>query len=399
VIPERSFSYPIFGTKRYHRANNAINQVPNYQPQYYDNSGPYNNPAPQPQYYPAAAASQYSARGAPKYIDDSNLNSYQKQQQQYSLYGMPTYRGEYKPTTYYYAPGPSYTYSDDRVEPANPLDDIHEEIMQEDQMERTRDMIPYGQETWFEKSNRPASLVNTNAAFLRNLIEYNNQMNYARDEPDNEYVSSDYGDYEQNDLYDQPGAPQSAYNNYNGQQPTMYNHNANTNHNNHEPVAKFIDERNEDEDVKELKKLSQKNHGDYYQPPANDWQQDTASYDMEPSEYDDDQWITWDKRNKADNPETKGEIVSSIFTFNNRKPTVLVKPTKKPTINNKKPSIFSGQKEVAQPVRHPLSATIVKIEEEASNVEPQPSNVPSGAIYDTIKKILDMEQNLEKVSV
>jgi hypothetical protein len=360
VIPELSFSYPIFGTKRYHRANPTLKQPSSSYPvQYYDNT---------PQYY----QSQYE--GIPRYVEDVDVNYYpfQQPQAQHGLYGLPIYRGEYKPTTYYYAPGPSYTYSDDRVEPANPLDDIHEEMMQEDKLERS-----YGQD-----ARRPIALANTNAAFLRNLIEYNNQINYGRAEPEPEYAT-DYGDYDQNDMYDQP--------NYNyDSHADVYQHNSPQ-----ETVAKYTNER-EDENVKQLKKLSHhNNHNDDAADHYNyNWQQDTPTYDTHPVEYDDDQWINWDKRSGA-NDHVQGQVVSSIFSFSNRKPTLVVKPTEssgivKPTVAVTK--AFPGQKEVAQPVRHPFTAVKNEVTQEPHQA------APSGTIYDTIKKILDMEQSLEKVS-
>lgn len=198
-----SLGYPVFGTKRYARANllpsseYGSSSMPVYSPvvpqqqqlqqQYYDS---------QPQYMPQYASSDY--------YDDSGYyggNNYyyvppvvhrrHQRHDRYPSYGLPTYRGEYKPTPYYYAHAPSYSYSDDR-ESNNPLDDLHEEMLQEDERERAREYMPVGTEQWYE--NLPPRHA-PDSTFLRNLIMYNQQMNALRNKQQLD-SAEEYEEYE-----------------------------------------------------------------------------------------------------------------------------------------------------------------------------------------------------------
>ncbi|XP_050083677.1 GATA zinc finger domain-containing protein 10-like [Anopheles aquasalis] len=201
-------SYPVFGTKRYTRGNlvptseygsggiggGALSGALGLPVYHRLPSGRYYDaPLTSPQYFPFAPYQQPSS--TVDYYDDTGYygdgaksfyylppppppqpqhRRYQRNNERYTSYGLPTYRGEYKPTPYYYAHGPSYSYTDDH-ESSNPLDDLHEEMLQEDERERALDYYPVGQEQWYESPSRPDS------AFLRNLILYNQQLqNYGR---------------------------------------------------------------------------------------------------------------------------------------------------------------------------------------------------------------------------
>uniref|UniRef100_A0A182PMM3 Uncharacterized protein n=1 Tax=Anopheles epiroticus TaxID=199890 RepID=A0A182PMM3_9DIPT len=231
-----SNGFPVFGTKRYARSNLLpsseygggqglslpVYHMPNAR--YYDTQLP-------PQYFPFAPY-QPSVVGSDYYDDvgyygdtgkgyyyqpQPQHRRYQRNNERYTSYGLPTYRGEYKPTPYYYAHGPSYSYSDDH-ESSNPLDDLHEEMLQEDERERARDYYPVGQEQWYESPTRPDS------AFLRNLIMYNSQLsNFAgtrgRQLPpldmSNEEDFEEYDDTEPDYEYDVPIADtRPSYDNF-----------------------------------------------------------------------------------------------------------------------------------------------------------------------------------------
>lgn len=110
------------------------------------------------------------------YTDDESVDD--RPEREY-LYGKPTYHGEYKPTRYYYARAPSYSYYGDHMESmsTNPLDDLHEEMLQEDH-NRQRNW-PSNKDAaaaeWLQNANgQPSSLTGN---FMKNLMLYNNGMN------------------------------------------------------------------------------------------------------------------------------------------------------------------------------------------------------------------------------
>ncbi|XP_055541864.1 probable serine/threonine-protein kinase mps1 [Wyeomyia smithii] len=478
ALSSASLNYPVFGTKRYTRANllppsnyGSSLSIPAYPPapQYYDSPSQYTMALPSYSMNPSTA----------DYYDDSgyyNSNYYyvppvhrrHQRQDRYPSYGLPTYRGEYKPTPYYYAHAPSYSYSDDR-ELNNPLDDLHEEMLQEDERERARDYMPVGQEQWYESPARHSA----DSTFLRNLIMYNKQMNSLRNnQPDSgeEYEEYDGADPE---YYDTPYADSgnAGYSSYINPYDNSNNNN-NANSNSRSTLSKITSLRNsmaknaleDDEEVQELKSLihQQKNSrvaqqqqqlhqpqflqsfhklqdelptaapipdikqqqqrsmsSDYQQNGNTDsWQRDSPSYnsyDYE-NEYDDN-WSHWDRKR---NVQPK-KLALPIFPFTatpaavttTTTPTVVTvetlttsaKPSQAQTRNE-----YNGQKEVAvprpaAPVRnpfanlsglqkqsghHPTAGTVVNMIAQA-----KPIKVKPGSVYDTIKKIIDMQQNLE----
>lgn len=234
-----SGTFPVFGTKRYARSNLVPSSEYGGQsgglplPVYHVPSARYYDTQVPPQYFPFAPYQPASS----DYYDDAGYygdaaksyyyvpqppqhRRYQRNNERYTSYGLPTYRGEYKPTPYYYAPGPSYSYSDDH-ESSNPLDDLHEEMLQEDERERARDYYPVGQEQWYESPSRPDS------AFLRNLILYNHQLQslgggrtakqLAPLDASNEEDFEEYEDPEADYEYDAPAVdPRPSYGNYFG---------------------------------------------------------------------------------------------------------------------------------------------------------------------------------------
>lgn len=526
-----SLTYPVFGTKRYHRANfvapGDIQALPMYPsvPQYFDNSY-------KPQYLaipssqlPSSSAYPMQMPSSPNgFLDDSNYY-YLPHPEQYR-YGLPTYHGEYKPTPYYYAPGPSYSYSDDRLEIANPLDDLHEEIMHEDERDRVNKdiMSPIiGQETWYQNPSRASdSLANTNAAFIRNLILYNNRLNNmheARKHPGaqlpqqlqqmvspNEHMG-EYDDYEETDSgdwYNSPTnpqlqmAPQQQIPQFQlpkvmppqGHRVQSINHHEDDDEDDEDDNDDDEEDDNDsgeedddedDEEVKELKSLTNKHHGYHHQQQRNhqqlpqklsrhqpqpqeeqfkqqmklpqlrkqpqlepeqyemkthyfndqqDWQSDGPAYNAYDTypEYEEDSWINWDRKR---NVQPKKD--SPVFEYNVRKPSVNSNHKLNSATGTEKPSaaeetststamsavttthstgipttkqliqfhMHKGQKEVvlprpSNPLRHfsePAVKAITRTEQETKRTTNK-----SGNIYDTIKQIIAMEQNLEKVS-
>ncbi|XP_053696838.1 uncharacterized protein LOC128744089 [Sabethes cyaneus] len=473
ALASASLNYPVFGTKRYTRANllppsnyGSSLSMPAYPivPQYYESPPQYTMAMPSYSMNPSSA----------DYYDDSgyyNSNYYyvppvhrrHQRQDRYPSYGLPTYRGEYKPTPYYYAHAPSYSYSDDR-ESNNPLDDLHEEMLQEDERERARDYMPVGQEQWYESPARHSA----DSTFLRNLIMYNKQMNSLRNnQPDSaeEYDEYDVGEP---DYYDAPYADNgNSYSSY----INPYN---NANSDSRSTLSKITSLRNsmaknaleDDEEVQELKSLihQQKNSrvaqqpqlhqpqfqqsfkqyqdepstsdpildtkqqqqrsmsSDYQQYGNTDnWQQDSpsySSYDYE-NEYDDNNWSHWDRKR---NVQPK-KVAFPMFPFTSAPTTAA--PTVAPsmavtvapllTTSAKPPSqaqtqTHNGQKEVAvprpaAPVRNPF-ANLNALQKQPKGHHPagtvvngvaqaKPVKVKPSSVYDTIKKIIDMQQNLE----
>ncbi|GAB0097613.1 hypothetical protein DMENIID0001_132730 [Sergentomyia squamirostris] len=375
-------AYPIFGTKRYHRASNIPLQL---------------SPVP---IYTAAI---------PQYYDYSPYDA------QYQSYGLPIYHGEYKPTPYYYAQGPSYGYYDDRGEDApNPMDHLHEEMLQEDQRERFHEnSLPIGQETWYaEPSAKQDSLANANAAFLRNLIAYNRQINAAAEQPDDSEFE-EYGEFADNP---------AGY--YETPQDTYYNP--------YEPPQKLNGNLREDDDddVRELKHLAyERDHQHHHQTPQQDvavqepwFRGNDASihqYEAEP-EYDDDEWINWDSKRSVLNVKQKG--IDSILSITDRKPSNLVPKhkgnedvTKSPVEGKEIVVKGNGQKEVvlprpATPVHQPFAPSAMKFihqQQEAAVVTQEPKDSPKDAqkrtpgkgkqsVYDTIQHLMAMEHRLEE---
>ncbi|XP_059613137.1 uncharacterized protein LOC132259493 [Phlebotomus argentipes] len=366
-------AYPIFGTKRYHRASSIplqLSPIPIYTavPQYYDYS-PY--------------------------------------EAQYQAFGLPIYHGEYKPTQYYYAQGPSYSYYDDRGDDTpNPMDHLHEEMLQEEERDRFHEnSLPIGQETWYaEPAGRQDSLANANAAFLRNLIAYNRQINAAADQPEE-------GEFEEYSEFSDGG----GY--FDSPQMETYNYNP------YEASQRQNAREDEDDDVQELKHLAyEKEHSNpqttihksapKHQPAVQDtWNRgnDASFHQYEPDPEYDDEWINWDSKRSVQD--------GSILAFSDRKPSNLV-PKHKEEASTVTPAVTvkakevkgNGQKEVvlprpATPVHQPFTASAMKFlqqqgdvaaKEEPKDAEKRTTGKGKQSVYDTIKHLIAMEHSLEE---
>lgn len=472
-----SLGYPVFGTKRYARANllpsseYGSSSLPVYSPvvpqqqqlqqQYYDS---------QPQYMPQYASSDYYDDngyygGNNYYYVPPVVHRRHQRHDRYPSYGLPTYRGEYKPTPYYYAHAPSYSYSDDR-ESNNPLDDLHEEMLQEDERERAREYMPVGTEQWYE--NLPPRHA-PDSTFLRNLIMYNQQMNALRNKQQLD-STEEYDEYEDSEpeYYDS-----SAYvdnrNNYNAF-VNPYTGSSNTpipsSGNNRNTFNKISSLRNsmaknaveDDEEVQELKSLihQQKNSrlqqqqllqqqpqpqqqyqvhtpnpmqdikqqqqrsisNDYSQFNMDSTFQQDSPQQQQPQQYTnyeydneyDDNWSHWDRKRNVQPKKVTPTTTST--TTSTATPTT--------TTTTPKPIVeiihgHNGQKEVvlprpASPVRNPF-ANIGGLQKAQKPAAPAASSsmdanvvaaappagklAKPGSVYDTIKKIISMQQNLE----
>lgn len=380
----------------------------------------YTQPAPQPQYIDKAASASYQPqpqylslpyqqpRAAEDYGRNQNPNYYYYPRQDYQtpqLYGVPTYRGDYQPKPYYFAQ-PSYSSSDDRIEATNPLDYLHEEILQENERERSLN----------------------NAAFMQNLALYNKQVDSLHSRQQqlqqlqelyNLKSTNDPEDYDietPSDWYDQTSilVDPNTFETYNGDYQMMPQALPSSSQYQHQARPADYD----DEMVKELRELTKHNRKNpvgrdskvapsMKQQSYNnlDWQQDMPQEgdDVIEPEYedDDDGWINWDQKRSVQ-PKKDFGLVDPKQTVNGKNS----KPTVAPVTENSKliAKLHKGQKEVvlprpATPVRKPFTEPIMKMMNAKNSGEGKPrKSEPTPPIYKTIKQIIDMEQNLGHVS-
>lgn len=413
-------SYSAYGgSQRYNRGNVVEPLVPIY-PQQPAPQQHYQQPQPQ-QYlsasYPQPRISEdynYNGRSA---IPNPNNNYYYYPRQDYQtpLYGIPTYRGDYQPKPYYFAQ-PSYS-SDDRIEATNPLDYLHEEILQENERERSMN----------------------NAAFMQNLALYNKQADSLHSRQQqlqqlqdlyNLKVMSDPDDYDieqPSDWYDQTSilVDPNTFENYKGDYDMMPQASSSNQYQQYQSRPSDYD----DEMVKELRDLTKQHHkssgakehrtptkqstkiyGNYnamkLQPASYnnfEWQQDMPqeSEDVAEPEYedDDDSWINWDQKRDIQPKKQTTSTLNKLPEAATSKPS-----TQAPSTENSKliAMLHRGQKEVvlprpATPVRRPFTEPIMKMMKANSDGKPNKSE-PAPPIYKTIKQIIDMEQNLSHVS-
>lgn len=371
------------------------------QPQYYDKTAGMSYLQPQPQYLsvPYPQQPQPQQQQQPRAAADFNYNSrspnaayyyYPSPDYQTPLYGIPTYRGDYQPKPYFFAQ-PSYSSSDDHLEATNPLDYLHEEILQENERERSMN----------------------NAAFMQNLAVYNKQLDslHARQQQIQQmqdlyglkstYDPDDY-DVEvetPNDWYDQTSivVDPNNFDNY-GNDYRM-------------PQASAYQSRPSDYDdemVKELRDLTKQSR----KSPApkssklssysnQDWQSDMPAEedDVIDQDYeeDDDTWINWGaKRNIQPKKDTVKQLTATSTPPTTTAGSKLIAKLRK------------GQKEVvlprpAVPVRKPFTEPIMKMMKANSKNSGEADgklgkSEATPPIYKTIKQIIDMEQNLSHVS-
>lgn len=345
VSPILSLPYPIYGTQRYHRGGSPERSLAKSPPVY----------GSLPQYEDRFLS---PSNGHPYPYDDNGYVGGQHEPK-YMSYGLPTYRGEYKPSPYYYSPLPNYNYYDDRAENTNPMDDLHEEMLQEDERERQRQW-PIGQETWYENAHRPAKLTST---FLQNLIAYNKQLGTNREQPEYESAKEvdpddDYfnEDGTASDAYDPLSSSHNDYRYYENSNQRAAVPQSTQTYDRYPQVAADDDDEKEDEDVRELKSLAHRGRNEIkhnqndYEPyeqqesaernqwrsaqasadvtSGSEWQKDAPEYnkyDSEP-EYDEGSWINWDRKRSV--PQKQQESIS-LLALGDRKPTITVNDVQK----------------------------------------------------------------------
>lgn len=216
VLPSTlSFTYPIYNIANYQRPSRA-SSLPTSYASSSSSSSQYDRS--QPSYY----------NGYQTTYDKQPTNNYygnDRPEREY-YYGKPTYHGEYKPTRYYYAREPNYNYYDDHTEAdTNPLDDLHEEMLQEDQRDRQRNW-PADKAQWFQNTGEPKSLTNN---FLKNLMLYNNGINpieqqqQPQPQPQADSLNNAYTDDEDNAYYSDV-QNQSPYDYYDSLMDPRTNH-------------------------------------------------------------------------------------------------------------------------------------------------------------------------------
>lgn len=316
-----SFPYPIYGMKNYQRASRASSNGPSLpiSRQRYDQNDVYRSPSSS-QYY-GNYDSLYDSGADNYYVDDEGDD---RPEREY-LYGKPTYHGEYKPTRYYYARAPNY--NNDHAESTNPLDDLHEEMLQEEHRQQN---WPSGKPNWFQNTGQPKSLTSN---FMKNLMLYNNglngdtqpaDLNNAYDDGDGEsaYPGDLSNQNEPYDYYDPLKIQSQQFNYFNpssatANKPTYFNQ-ANRketdytkqNNKNYKPNDYDETDSHEDKEEKDLESLRKnaKNSWEKINDNENQLQSDANKFgNIKPEDthnvgydsafdYDDDEWINWERK-------------------------------------------------------------------------------------------------------
>lgn len=310
-----SFPYSIYGLNNYRRPSRASsNNSPFSAPrQIYDRSAYRSPSSPSSSYYGNYDSAYDSADADSYYVDDEAED---RPEREY-LYGKPTYHGEYKPTRYYYARAPSYNYYNDHPDSTNPLDDLHEEMLQEEQHDRQRNWPP--SKPQLQTNGQPKTLNNN---FMKNLVLYNNGINmdsqppidtanaYEDDEAESPYFNKLPEQNTPYNYYDPLKDQSHQFNHYDAlpagkpKQDDYYTSSKNRKQND------YKDDSHEDKEEKDLESL-RKNHksswdtnmngGTHLENDANDWDKskhENAYNDGYDSgfDYDDDEWINWDRK-------------------------------------------------------------------------------------------------------
>lgn len=361
-------SLPVYGTTRYGRPAAA--------------------PAPSPLYYRPARPYPYTDTYADElYYQPMPVVHYPYYPVSSPYNEADMYRTAYP---YYYTPY-GYYGNEETYNPA-------EETIHEDPTRvggARADALPVGQETWFEGDSTPSwrtDYDDVNAAFLQNLI-----MSQMYDEAlDKSSIESDekqnQNSLHESDEYDEHRVPE-----YYGDRNTR----------------DF-----EDEDVRELKALAGKplyhvpktsvyaatgsvHTGDPTRRAQPSWYQDsedstpkTLRRDEEPQFSDDYQndegWINWGSKRSP--KISKVETIKRIMT---PKPTLFTTTTTPAPATKGR----GGQKEEvllrpATPARHPFPEPVMHLL--AANMPNHNKRSPS--VYDTIKRLLTMEESFKPVS-
>lgn len=345
-------------------------------------------------------------------------NPIHDQQNKVHVYGQPVYRGNYNPTPYYYAQPPSYNFYDDRSDiPSNPMDYLHEKMIQEDELQRMQELSPELDADYNYESITPprASQDDYTKNFLRNLMSYNNRGSYSGNiENSNQPIhhmepTFEYDDYPEAELdyFYQPNE-----NNYDQQKydkiPADLQYNS-------EIIPRQRHHIPDDKEVRELKSLIKNNQNKNYEKsvvsdPYNEMHQD------EPAQYDtpeyDDTWINWDSKRSVDLAKQKPKVMKNdkIIATSTVQPSATVGttvsktddvPTTPLTVSNEK---YNGQKEVvlprpATPVKQPFAAPVMEMLKNSPmsyEIGTHKSSFPT--VYESIRQLMTMEENLENVS-
>lgn len=348
-------SLPVYGTARYGRPPFPYRTAPAYYRQPY----PYAQTYPEDLYYQPEPIIHYPYYPVTRPFTKSDV--YQ------TLY--PYYYNERLSPYDFYG-------NEDSFAPAD-------EMPEHSDRGRT-EALPVGQETWFEGESAPRwqnDYDDVNAAFLQNLIMYNDAVNQN----------------EQTELSKEHDKQQDESDDYDDRR-----------------VAEYYGERDtrdyENEDVRQLKALAGKplyhvsktsgysktNNDNTYRPQQ--WRYETVTpatvrREEEHDHYDDDYpndeaWINW--ASKRTDKSSKQKVLRST----------LAPPTSTIATSTKSPMFMtvSGQKEEvllrpATPVRHPFPEPILQML--AAN-SAQKKRTPS--VYDTIKQLLSMEESYKSVS-
>lgn len=247
-------------------------------------------------------------------------------------------------------------------------EELQEQLQQEEDRLEREESLPVGQETWYQNddSNHEDSIDDINAAFLQNLMLYNDALS-NKNEP--------Y--YPQKDLY-------------NEDLMKTYTEEPNTNKN------------LEDLDVQELKMLAKPGKKQRKNKNKNKNKKEKVQ-----KEVPNDDWLEYPpKRNQLPNSlEPLPNFQSSTYypdssSFSPRKQT-LSKPfsSTPPPMSNHLPEKPNqrGQKEFvlirpATPVRKPFTKPVMDLLNQKNGERKRDPNV-----YETIKHLLEMEKSLEKV--
>lgn len=394
-----TYAYPtIYGTKRYGRSQPRIQSsswtLPiQYQvrtqrvPLTYYDLYPYSQSYPDDYYYPQDSYTYPIYYAAPR---TSKYEVYQAV--------LPYYYSD-RPLT-----RPNYNYYNYGDVSNDPMVDLEEELLQENEKEDKDNNQVIGRETYYDKE-KDTDLDDVNAAFLQNLIM--SQM--YKDALDN---SRDYGKYPSDNYY----GSDEAYGKWE-EYPSESKH----------------DYFQEDENVRELKQLANPHRqNSHYEDFRESQLANKELNDKRPTLEDRRSWFekgeikgkklsgkkiknlwenNWTEKrdvldavlnNNGDHGKPKPSIYAQTFlAFSDRKPkptpglssTSVLPATTVAPMKSGKP----GQKEEvmirpATPVRHPFSNQVLDI----MNKEDDRKRTPS--VYDTIKHMLDIEKSMEKVS-
>lgn len=337
----KASAYPVYGTKRYGRSSVGGWGVPlSYQqllgyPVNYNDLYQYNQNYPDDYYYPQDSLSY------PVYYPPARTSKYEVYQAvlpyYYSESSMPRPRYAY------------YGYGGNK----DPLVDLEEEVLEEERVEREESQ-PIGQETYYENDSTSSEDVeDVNAAFLQNLIMSEMYKN-ALDKHRKLYSDSDdsYGKWEEF------------------------------------PIEPKQDYYQEDDDVKELKQLTKARP---QKPTAEERLRSFQgkNQNKKTSNKNKNMWNNWENK-RALFQSNLGERKTLLKIESTPLPTTL-----EPSTTTTPKRDVRGQKEEvlmrpATPVRHPFSEfNLIS--------DGQRKRTPS--VYDTIKHLLDMERNLEKVGI